>query len=107
MCWESVARFVVIQAGEPRSAAHHADHGPRWVVALALGLRQGEALGLQWNDLDDAKGLLWVRRIGPSRQLNSGMEPTGHFGSEPTGRFGQVASDCRASPAQDISPTAL
>jgi len=24
----------------------------RWVVALALGLRQGEALGLQWEDVD-------------------------------------------------------
>jgi integrase len=24
-------------------------NGPRWVIALALGLRQGEALGLKWG----------------------------------------------------------
>ena len=27
-------------------------NGPRWVVALALGLRQGEALGLKWEYVD-------------------------------------------------------
>src|SRR5690242_5007339 len=27
-------------------------NGARWVAALALGLRQGEALGLKWSDLD-------------------------------------------------------
>lgn len=30
-------------------------------VALALGLRQGEALGLQWKDLDLENGGHWVR----------------------------------------------
>ena len=75
MRWESVARFVVIQAGEPRSAAHHADHGPRWVVALALGLRQGEALGLQWPDLDDEKGLLWVKRSRTRPPYEHGCAP--------------------------------
>lgn len=34
----------------------------RWSVALALGLRQGEALGLQWSDLDLDAGTLTVRR---------------------------------------------
>jgi integrase len=31
-------------------------------VALALGLRQGEALGLRRSDVDLATGTLWVRR---------------------------------------------
>jgi integrase len=37
-------------------------NGARWVVALALGLRQGEALGLKWSDLDLEKGTLRIRR---------------------------------------------
>jgi integrase len=34
----------------------------RWAVALALGLRQGEALGLKWPDVDLDRGVLTVRR---------------------------------------------
>lgn len=34
----------------------------RWTVALALGLRQSEALGLQWRDIDLDVGKLSVRR---------------------------------------------
>ncbi|MEU7907934.1 site-specific integrase [Actinoplanes sp. NPDC049118] len=34
----------------------------RWAVALSLGLRQSEALGLKWSDLDLDKGTLTVRR---------------------------------------------
>jgi len=37
-------------------------NGARWVAALALGLRQGEALGLQWPDVDLDRGTLRIRR---------------------------------------------
>lgn len=37
-------------------------NGARWVVALALGLRQGEALGLKWSDADLDQGTLRIRR---------------------------------------------
>ena len=37
-------------------------NGPRWVIALALGLRQGEALGLKWEHVDLTAGLLRIRR---------------------------------------------
>ncbi len=37
-------------------------NGARWVVALALGLRQGEALGLKWEHVDLSKGILRIRR---------------------------------------------
>lgn len=37
-------------------------NGARWVVALALGLRQGEALGLMWSDIDLDQGTLRIRR---------------------------------------------
>lgn len=35
---------------------------PLWRLLLATGLRRGEALGLRWDDLDLARGLLYVRR---------------------------------------------
>jgi integrase len=37
-------------------------NGARWVVALALGLRQGEALGLKWEHVDLDTGLIRIRR---------------------------------------------
>ena len=37
-------------------------NGARWVVALALGLRQGEALGLKWSDIDLDTASLRIRR---------------------------------------------
>ncbi len=51
---EEVQRLL-LAVGERRNHA-------RWAVALALGLRQGEALGLKWNDIDLGKGTLRVRR---------------------------------------------
>ena len=37
-------------------------NGARWVIALALGLRQGEALGLRWADVDYETQTLAIRR---------------------------------------------
>jgi integrase len=38
------------------------DLGPLWAVLIATGLRQGEALGLAWADVDMAASTLTVRR---------------------------------------------
>ncbi|MFF1681585.1 tyrosine-type recombinase/integrase [Streptomyces sp. NPDC058256] len=43
-------------------AADERRNSARWAVALALGLRQGEALGLKWTDVDLDRGVLMVRR---------------------------------------------
>lgn len=48
-------RQLLTVAGERRN-------GPRWVVALALGLRQGEALGLKWEHIDLQSGMMRIRR---------------------------------------------
>lgn len=45
-----------------RRAAETAPDGARWLVALALGLRQGEALALAWDKIDLDAGLLHVHR---------------------------------------------
>ncbi|OPG04051.1 tyrosine-type recombinase/integrase [Microbispora sp. GKU 823] len=50
-----VRRLLKAADALPRNSA-------RWAVALALGLRQGEALGLKWTDVDLDKGVLRVRR---------------------------------------------
>ncbi|GLZ15861.1 site-specific integrase [Actinomadura sp. NBRC 104425] len=47
------ARTVLTIAGEQRN-------GTRWSVALALGLRQGEALGLRWRYVDLERGVIRV-----------------------------------------------
>ncbi len=47
-------------------------NGARWAVALALGLRQGEALGLQWSDIDLDAPSLTVRRA-LQRQRGKGL----------------------------------
>jgi integrase len=44
------------------AAAEGRRNAARWTVALALGLRQSEALALQWRDIDFDKGRLVVRR---------------------------------------------
>jgi integrase len=56
---------VPLTAAEARSllaAAEGQRLSARWSVALAIGLRQGEALALQWSDIDLDTGLLRVRR---------------------------------------------
>jgi len=44
------------------AAAEGLRNSARWTVALALGLRQSEALALQWKDIDLDRGTLSVRR---------------------------------------------
>jgi integrase len=44
------------------SAACGSRNAVRWTLALALGLRRGEALGLSWSDIDVDAGTLTVRR---------------------------------------------
>jgi integrase len=56
-------------------AAENERNGTRWVVALALGLRQGEALGLKWNDVDWQRALLTIRRSRTRPRYAHGCAP--------------------------------
>jgi integrase len=51
-------------------------NGPRWVVALALGLRQGEALGLKWEHVDLDTGLMRIRRNRLRPEYEHGCDGT-------------------------------
>ena len=43
------------------AAAESSPYRARWIIALLLGLRPGEVLGLTWNDIDLSKNELYVR----------------------------------------------
>jgi integrase len=56
------------------TSAEQVPNKARWAIALALGLRQGEVLGLRWPDVDLDRGLLLVRnsRVRPVYQHGCG-----------------------------------
>ncbi len=53
--------LTVEEAQRVLAAAQPGDNSARWSVALALGLRQGEALGLRWENVDLEAGTITVR----------------------------------------------
>ncbi|MEZ0095918.1 tyrosine-type recombinase/integrase [Streptacidiphilus sp. EB129] len=59
---EEVEPYEVTEVQELLLAAGRRRNSARWLFALALGLRQGEALGLQWTDVDLDAGVVRVRR---------------------------------------------
>lgn len=59
---EEVELYTVAQIKSLLETAQQRRNHARWAIALALGLRQGEALGLQWSDIDLDDGTLIVRR---------------------------------------------
>jgi integrase len=71
------ARGLLAAAGDVRN-------GARWLVALGLGLRQSEALGLSWDQVDFDAGTLQVTqqlnratyRHGCGRPATCGERPT-------------------------------
>jgi integrase len=59
---QEVVPLTVAEAQAILAAATGRRNPARWEVALTVGLRQGEALGLQWDDVDLDAGTLDVRR---------------------------------------------
>lgn len=49
---EAVKPYSVEEIQRILAEASRRPNGARWAIALALGLRQGEALGLRWEDID-------------------------------------------------------
>jgi integrase len=64
--------LTVDEARRVLQAAEQGRNSARWTVALAVGLRQSEALGLRWSDIDLDVGTLTVRR-GLHRVAGKGL----------------------------------
>lgn len=54
--------YTAEEAGLFLDAVAGTRHEARWLLAIALGLRQGEALGLTWRDVDFDRRLIHVRQ---------------------------------------------
>ncbi|MGW1539322.1 tyrosine-type recombinase/integrase [Streptomyces sp. NPDC002309] len=59
---EEVEPYTVEEVQHLLAEAAKHRNTARWVIALALGLRQGEVLGMQWDDVDFDLGVIRVRR---------------------------------------------
>lgn len=59
---EEIEPFTKDEIRSLFTTARQDRNSTRWIVAIALGLRQGEALGLRWEDLDFEEQTLRVRR---------------------------------------------
>ncbi|WP_037076458.1 tyrosine-type recombinase/integrase [Pseudonocardia spinosispora] len=79
---EEIIPFSQAEAAQILRACKDRHNGTRFVVALTLGLRKGEALGLQWRDIDLTKRTMNVRRsIQPvpwQHGCTSGTSTCGH-----------------------------
>lgn len=63
--------FLTFDEAPRLLAAAHGIWAPMICIALRCGLRQGELLGLKWDDVDTAKGLLRVKRTAYRGKIGS------------------------------------
>lgn len=59
---EEVEPYTVEEVQKLLDLANKSRHPARWVISLALGLRQGEVLGLKWTDVDFELRVITVHR---------------------------------------------
>lgn len=59
---DEIIPFTAVEGKRILAAAEKRRNGARFVIALALGLRRGEALGLKWSRIDLDAGLLRTPR---------------------------------------------
>jgi hypothetical protein len=69
---EEIEPLTVEEAKRLLLAASHRRNGTRWAVALAVGLRQGETLGLQWSRVDLTTATIQVRHALQRRTWQHG-----------------------------------
>ena len=90
---------AILKAAKPHR------NSARWSVALALGLRQGEALGLRWSDVDFDASTLTVsgalqRHAGKGLVL---VEPKSHAGRRIVALPAQLAEMLRAHRTEQVA----
>jgi integrase len=108
-----VEPYTVQEVQRLLKAADQHRNSARWAVALALGLRQGEVLGLKWEDVDLEGGFLVVRRSRHRPQYATGARSPADARRPGTARRGdEPTRSCpRPSPApavvRSVSPNSL
>jgi integrase len=91
---EEIEPLTVEEAKLLLLAAAHRRNGTRWAVALAVGLRQGEALGLQWPRVDLTTGTMRVREALQRRTWQHGCSDP-HTCGERYHKVTPCKTDCR------------
>ncbi|MGH9107290.1 MAG: tyrosine-type recombinase/integrase [Acidimicrobiales bacterium] len=72
-------------------------NGTRWTIALALGMRQGEVLGLCWDDIDLQVGTVRVARQLQRLSWRHGCDDPStctYIGRSGTGQASKRGADC-------------
>ena len=87
---DEAARLIDVASAQPG--------GARWSVALALGLRQGEALGLCWDVVNLDAGTLSVRRALQRHTAQHGCAGTLGVLARLTVPTGSAVASCLSSP---------
>lgn len=59
---QEIEPLTVDEARKILAAAETERNGAAWIIAVSLGLRRGEVLGLRWTDVDADQQTLTVRR---------------------------------------------
>lgn len=68
---DEIVPFTQDEARRLIAAAEEMRNGARYIVALALGLRRGEALGLKWSDIE----ITWQHGCAKSSQCRRKLKP--------------------------------
>lgn len=69
-------------------------NGVRFALALAMGLRQGEAIGIKWTDLDSQSGNLVIRRALQRQTWRHGCDDPRKCGA-PRHKLKPCRDDCK------------
>lgn len=72
---EEITPFTRTEAQQLLDAAREVRNGARFVIALTLGLRKGEALGLKWPDINFELRTLTIRRTVQRLNWQHGCPP--------------------------------
>lgn len=72
---EEIIPFTKEEATKVLTAAMPMRNGARFIIALTLGLRKGEALGLQWRDINFSRRTVTIRRTVQRLNWNHGCAP--------------------------------
>jgi integrase len=76
---QDIEPYSVEEIQKLLTVADKGRNSARWAMALALGLRQAEALGLRWSDVDlDARTLIVRRGRQRPRWRHGCKKPCGH-----------------------------